>query len=784
MSHEHTHPGKSDANPALPEALVRKLVTQCRESTEAYLHSLLKPLADQFDEDLANLIDKAQEEEKKKGYAEAKVRLYEERLRLAEQLELLYAKRLSRALNPAVDIEGDGDGSVLDGLSLVDDAQLEESLVVEQITASIFEEFSDELYALEQRLALLLPDLKMDEGKIPFGSAPISNAFEELLESMEFSVRVKLALYRSLERTLVNTIGDHFAALNEILRSAGVLPEIKRTAKKSNENRQLVEKRQGVSQSQDDGLGDMVTDGGGTPAGSVVLPPHAFHGLQQLAGLFGGDGDGTPLDPEKLAALQATPVTPQLVEALSGLQLSNDLLETSGDISGAELKERIKAQLSERAGAPSEGISQLDNETIDVITMIFDDLMEDELLPDFIKALIGRLQIPVLKIAVLDRIFFSEKAHPARQLLNELTIAGQKASQEEDDEAGANQVYQKIESVVMHLIREFEGDLAIFEGCLADFRHFMEQQEAEFERARAEIGEVAQKSSFEAKTKKNIAEEIATRLLNRRVPNDVKHFLMETWRRVLSTIMLNEGEESAALTRAEQVCEDLIWSVEPLQGAEARKKLLLVVPLILDALKEGLDLIGYGDEQVQEVLQMIEQYHIANIKGESAAAVSHPPARSEPKDEIDQLLQDLEDDLGLPESERLGNEELSLSAPESSSSGEYEKMMREMGYTQEAVDDGPRIDDQFSVLVESLEEGTWVELFNDDGEKQRAKLAWKGDEFTRYAFVNWRYKVVAERSFYTLADEFRQGSATIIEELPLFDRAFDTVFSRIIQMTG
>lgn len=789
MSDEYTHPGKSDENLVLPEALVRSLVKKCRDSTEAYVRSLFGPLVDQFDEDLANLIDKTDEEEKRRRYTEAKIRISEERSQLSEQLDLLYTKRLSYVLNPTAAGEEGGEGSVLDGLSLVDDAQLEESLVVEQITASVFESYSDELYALEQRLGLLLPELRMDEGKIPFGSAPVTNAFEELLEPMGFGVRVKLVLYRSLERVLISTIGDHFTALNEILASAGVLPEIKRTAKNS-ESRQLVTKRQGEGQRQqevvrqDDGLGDVVGDGGGIPAGSIVMPPHAFHGLQQLAGLF---GDGASLDPEKLATLQATPVTPQLVEALSGLQISDELLEVSGEISGEELKARIKAQLSERDGAPSEGVSQLDDETIDVITMIFDDLMDDALLPDFIKALIGRLQIPVLKVAILDRVFFSEKEHPARQLLNELTIAGQTASREEDDEESANQVYQKIETIVMQLIREFQGDLAIFEQCLADLRQFMGQQEAEFERARQKISDVAQKSSFEAKTKKNIAEEIASRLLNRNVPEDVKRFLMETWRQVLLTIMLNEGEQSEALKRAEQVCEDLIWSVGPLQGAEAKKKLLLVVPLILDAMKEGLDLISFSDEQMQEVMQMIERYHIANIKGERVVEKNQPelsePSEPVVKDEIDQLLQDLEDDLGLPESERLGSEALSLSAPDSNGSGEYEKMLQAMGCAP-AEDDGPQIDDKYSILVHTLEEGTWIELFDDEGEKRRAKLAWKGDEFTKYAFVNWRYKVIAERSFYSLADEFRQGNAAIIEDLPLFDRAFDTVFGRIMKMAG
>jgi len=765
---------------AVPSALARSLVKQCREQCGVYIKKLFEPLAEQLDEDLFNLVDKTQENEKAKIYNEAKATLRTERAQLAEQFVTTYSQFLSQALNP--DGLGMDFGDVSAGLSLVEEAQLEESLVIDQITAKVFEQYSDELYALEQRLSLMLPDLKMDEGKVPFGSAPICNTFESLLRPLDFDIKVKLAIYRSLERTLLESIGTLFDELNEILRAAGVLPEIKRKAKKSESTEPARKKTVETGANQGDGGGGDGS-GSGSGGGGGIGPEHGFQGIQQLAGLF---AEGVAGDAEKQQALVAAPVTSQLVEALSGLQISSELLEAGAELSGEEFKARIKAQLSERDGAPAGGISQLDDETIDVISMIFDDLMADECLPDFIKTLIFRLQIPVLKVAIIDRVFFAEKDHPARALLNELTIAGQIAGADDEDNAGV--IYQKIESVVMRLMNEFQGGLDIFDTCLADLREFMAEQEAGFQQAQQQIGELAQKNSFEAKTKKNIAEEIAGRLLNRNVPSDIKAFLMDTWRQVLSTTMLNDGEESEALKRAEQVCDDLIWSVEPLENPEAKKKLLFVVPLILDALKEGLELIGYTEAQVQDVNQMIERYHIANIKGGKVAPAS--PVKAEikspqPTDEIDQLLQDLEDDLGLPEGERLGAEALSLSASESVDSGDFDQMMKAMGFDETlADDDAPLINDRYTVLVDALEEGTWVALLDGRGVERRAKLAWKGDEFTKYAFVNWRYKVVAEKSYYALADEFRQGNATVIEELPLFDRAFDSVFTKIMQLAG
>jgi len=775
---------KRDVTEALPKGLARSLVKQCREHSERYTNSLFEPLAKQLDDDLFKLVDKTQESEKAQLYNDAMIKLRSERATLAEKFAVTYSQFLSQALNPdglAVDAENG-----LSGLSLVDDAQLEESLVIGQITAKVFEEYSDELYALEQRLSVMLPGMKMDEGQVPFGSAPICDAFETLLRPLGFDIKVKLALYRSLERLLLESIGTLFDELNEMLREAGLLPEIKRVAKKSESTERQQKKlaTEMVVSSGNAGVQGGV-EGGVPGISGGGAPVHGFQGVQQLAGLFTDDLAG---DPEKQQALLAAPVTPQLLEALSGLQISNELHEMGAELSGEAFKAEIKSQLSEREGAPAAGISQLDDETIDVISMIFDDLMSDNSLPDFIKTLIFRLQIPVLKVAIIDRVFFAEKAHPARVLLNELTIAGQVASSDDSDGENVGAIYQKIEFIVTRLMNEFQGDLGIFDSCLAELREFMAEQEVGFQQVQQKIGEVVQQNSVTAKTKKNIAGEIAENLLNRQVPDDVKHFLMNTWRLVLSHFMLNEGDESEAFKRAEQVSKDLIWSVEPLESVEAKKKLILIVPLIVEALQEGLALIGYTDDQVKAVHEMIERYHIANITGNKSAPAKMSPkseSKTVPVDEIDQLLQELEDDLGLPEGDRLGQENLSPAASGAQGASDFGQMMKEMGFDEGmADDDAPRINDRYTTLVDALEDGVWVELEDDSGTVRRAKLAWKGDEFTRYAFVNWRYKVVAEKSYYALADEFRQGNAAIVEELPLFDRAFDSVFTRIMQLAG
>ena len=54
-------------------------------------------------------------------------------------------------------------------------------------------------------------------------------------------------------------------------------------------------------------------------------------------------------------------------------------------------------------------ISGNDEDAIDVISMLFDFILEDRNLPDAMKALLARLQIPMLKVAILDKSFFTAR---------------------------------------------------------------------------------------------------------------------------------------------------------------------------------------------------------------------------------------------------------------------------------------------------------------------------------------------------------------------------------------
>jgi len=69
-------------------------------------------------------------------------------------------------------------------------------------------------------------------------------------------------------------------------------------------------------------------------------------------------------------------------------------------------------------------MGQVDAMTLDIVSMLFDELFDDPKVPIALKGIIGRLQLPMLKVALADKELFTKKGHPARRLLDALGQIG------------------------------------------------------------------------------------------------------------------------------------------------------------------------------------------------------------------------------------------------------------------------------------------------------------------------------------------------------------------------
>ncbi len=437
--------------------------------------------------------------------------------------------------------------------------------------------------------------------------------------------------------------------------------------------------------------------------------------------------------------------TPELMSVLSAVQsaASVEPIDIDRVPVAIDLRQLVLARAPDVTGAPAGSMGRTDEDTVNLVGMLFDYILNDRNLAIPMKALIGRLQIPMLKVAILDKTFFNRTSHPARQLLNELSSAG--IGWSGSAELKRDALYNKIESVVLRVLNNFSDDPEIFGTLVAELRNFVQQ-----DHHRVQIVEQRVKEVEAGRAKTISAKQTVERLVNQkasglRLPPEIGHFISDTWSRVLVYLCVRHGDEGAEWTDAVQTFDDLLWSVQPLDQLADIEERDRARPHLLDRVEQGMEMLGSSGQEIEETLIGLRD-RLTDISTSDRAF--------------------LEDDRPHAEAPELPvMEEIVLIGP-----GEVEPV--------ETVEPEPEMVRE----INRLTEGVWVEVTHDDGQKMRCKLAAIVQPGSKYIFVNRRGMKVAERTRMALAVELKRKSITILDESQVFDRALEAVIGNLRQL--
>lgn len=204
---------------------------------------------------------------------------------------------------------------------------------------------------------------------------------------------------------------------------------------------------------------------------------------------------------------------------------------------------------------------------IDVVAVMFDFVLDDKDLSDSIKALIGRLQIPILKVAIIDKKFFSNRLHPAHKLLNTIAEATAGWSDEADRQ---DALYAKLEHIVHRVLEEFSDNIEIFFTLETKLDGFLNE-----EREQASVERAASKRPIENQERAQLAKrkahgEVQKRLSRASVLGFVCDFIIGYWKDVLMLNYLEESELGQEWRNRLDTMDDLLWSIALKDGQTDR----------------------------------------------------------------------------------------------------------------------------------------------------------------------------------------------------------------------
>lgn len=649
---------------------------------------------------------------------------------------------------------GDADG----GLSLIDNHALEESLAVSSMVAKAENRLHGHLYTVNQRLSVIRGGSGVENATNPIGPAQLGEAFRIAIGELDLenNVPVKLIIYKLFDRYVMAGLESLYDEVNAGLVRSGVLPQIRPRMAGGRSPR---------------------------PAGAVA-PGHdadsshpadgddraEAHELQQelysqLRGLLAGrhvhSGHGGSAHASQHDAPTFGPT--ELLSALSILQAQNLSHQAP---STAESTQQVKQELIEQvrklAGSGSGNrVSSADEDTIDLVGMLFEFIVADRNLPSRIQALLGRLQIPYLKIAILDKHLFAQKNHPARRLLEALASAGVGWSEEGDREG---QLIRHIESAVNTILNDFDEDLTLLDEQLAQFNAFLEQYRRRADLAEQRTAESARGREKLLDARKRAGNEILQRIGEHQLPPVIHRVLTRPWANYLVLTLLRKGDESDEWQRALRFVDEFVWSAQAKLEEDDRKRLRALLPHLEQALRAGLATVAYHENDLQKLMQELRQLYQGLLHGsepgELITAQELVQAHGNDAVEADSAAQQ-----GAAAHSPV--EEIILQPPGS-----------------ELVEDTPpdaALDDEHLDAARAISVGTWVEFVDAEGNRERAKLSWISPISSKYLFVNQRGLKVCDKTVAMLAAELRSGSTVIMEEVPLFDRALDAIVERLRQ---
>lgn len=290
---------------------------------------------------------------------------------------------------------------------------------------------------------------------------------------------------------------------------------------------------------------------------------------------------------------------------LANLQAARNFVPGQMPVAELGILRELKAQ------GLAQSSNQVDSMTIDIVAMLFDYVFEDKSVPDTIKALIARLQIPMLKVAILDKTFFSQKSHPARQLLDILAEASVCYADEASKE---DPLYKKTEMLIERIQSQFETDLNVFADAIVEFQSFLAERETANEAFVQKSAQVLHENERREMARMVAQDETERRANTPDLPTPVSAMLRGPWTRALERIYLREAGRGEEFIHSLGTADDLVWSVLPKNDGEARKRLVALLPSLLKRLKDGLDVASIEEEDRSRFFSVLIDCHAAAVK--------------------------------------------------------------------------------------------------------------------------------------------------------------------------
>ncbi|MEZ5496996.1 MAG: DUF1631 family protein [Gammaproteobacteria bacterium] len=738
---------------AATDVLMPQILAKFDESIKSHLTVFFE----NTDDTLFNLAEKADSNQVQTLYFEAMRTVRVNRKNIKNSFMQLLQNAFNATQNKKFDSFFD-DSSKYDrntrtiNLQLVDETELDEVLAKTNLVHKSEVAYHRHIFAFEQRFSRIL-DIQVNKDQIPIAPFTLVHIFALSLNEIpeeQLDIKIKLILYKVFERTVMGQLNDVYSKINQFLEEKNIVKDIKyNISANNNRNSSSGSKKSNnehVAKPENNSQGSIETQS--TLAGSATLSDTEQVSANQssatdenyllISQLF--QQNRVVIDPNLLNSINSSMVHVDLeniIMALTSLQnevASHQDVDNVSKLQPEQIKQNLLSKLHTlNSETKTQRVMSYDEETIDLIGMMFQFMVEDRDIPAKIQVLLVKLQIPYLKIALQDRKLFADKNHYARVLLDKLSKESAGWSEESDKN---NHFFENLKETVVKILKLTRYTPENFKIIQDDFEDFISKikKKAKIAQKRTQEKEMGREKIKLAKNQ--VTELLSEKMTNKQMPILVRDVLLNEWANVLLLIRLRHKEDSEEYQRKLKFVDNLITFTQDKTYRNEK-----VLSDISELYARGLKLVAFSHKDILEKLDMLNNC-------------------------LQKMMKETIDESNI----EISTDDQAV-FPETQESVQHSKEEEEEVFEE--------FDDDFSKQVAKFKIGTWFEFSRPEQSPVRAKLSWISPLSGKYLFVNSRGLKITDKTSPALAAGLRNKTIRTINRTAIFDRALSAIASKL-----
>ena len=388
----------------------------------------------------------------------------------------------------------------------------------------------------------------------------------------------------------------------------------------------------------------------------------------------------------------------------------------------------------------------------EVVRLMLENLTHDNRLLPAIRQQIGLMEPSLIRLSQAEPRFFSDRQHPARQLLESMTQRSLGFLSHNDE--GFADLLKSVKAAVKS-IDKVEATEEKYALLLKRLRRRWEEDDARKNQRRAEAARALMHAEQRQVLAERLSVEFQQRIHDKAIPEFVQRFLRGPWSQAMAEAQLADTG----------VTDDLIWSVQAVLIRRDVDRLARLVPRLLSQLRQGLQRIDYPMELTGHFFDALIDLHERAFDTPTLMAADE--AGPSGGDAAPTGGSPVEDAAGVESAMAVGDDSFWMGGQEAADAGFV------------ASDAGETAPAQLSSAEMELVTGAWVDL-KAQGEWVRAQLTWTSPRGGLYMFIS-ASSMAHSMTRRTLDRLLARGTLRIVSRGGVVEGALDAVAQQALR---